>query len=62
MENSSSVLIFKLRQFQTFDDYITLHNLSMLLTYIVSHNEATRDVIVLLLCYVHNNEVGIFQN
>ena len=35
--------------FQEFDDYVTLHNLSMLLTYIVTlyHNIATRDVVIL---------------
>ena len=30
-----------------FDDYITLHNLSMLLAYIVTfYHEATRDVVI----------------
>ena len=51
MESLSSVFIFKLCHFKAFDDYITLHNLSMLLTYIVTfyHNEATsyRDVVII---------------
>ena len=34
---------FQVMPLKAFDDYITLHNLSMLLTYIVT---ATRDVVI----------------
>ena len=39
---------------KAFDDYVTLHNLSMLLTYIVTlYHDATRDVVSYIL-HAHN--------
>ena len=49
----SSVFNFKSCHFKALDDYVTLHNLSMLLTYIVTftmiYNGATRDVVIVSL-------------
>ena len=35
-ESLSAVFIFKLCHFKAFDDYVMLHNLRMLLTYLVT--------------------------
>ena len=47
------VFIFKLCHFKAFDDYITLHILSMLLTYIVTLYHIQWDVVIVSLCTNH---------
>ena len=57
---------FKLCHFKAFDDYITLHNLSMPLTYIVTlyHNTVTlytRDVVIVSLTVLINATIDHFS-